>query len=520
MTDTTATETTTTDPSTLVEMNPADLIVGANVRLDARLDKRFIASIRERGVIEPIIAQHDEDGRTVVIAGQRRTLAAVEAGLPTVPVVITKTRAEVDRIIDQMAENDHRAGITPAERVAAVEQLSLLGLTAAQVAKRTATKREDVTAALTVAASTKAKDVVSTHPALTLEQAAALADLEDDPESVETVMEAIKTGKGVDFALKRATQDRDERRETRELTEQAEAQGLRVVELSWMNESTLALNRLRDQDGNPLDPDAHASCPGHAVTIQGRWITVGGCAENCDHDEDDEDGPQDCEGCAHAEDTENVWVRSLAPVCVDWVKHGHRTPYGGTPQVKAADMSEAERAAAKAQRAEVIRLNKDWTTAEAVRLAWLTKFATRKTLPRDAGTFLAHMIASDANTLAHHKVPSTAAKVLGIQAHEWNVRGGISQLIEKANDKRAAVLALAVALAACEARTDRNDWRNNVNTTGRYLRALQSWGYELSEVEQRAAGLWGEHDEKPEEPEPEDDPNEEPEAQEYENEQD
>ena len=40
----------------LVEVDPGTLIVGANVRLDPNVDKQLVASIRERGVLQPIVA--------------------------------------------------------------------------------------------------------------------------------------------------------------------------------------------------------------------------------------------------------------------------------------------------------------------------------------------------------------------------------------------------------------------------------------------------------------------------------
>lgn len=82
----------------------------------------------------------------------------------------------------------------------------------------------------------------------------------------------------------------------------------------------------------------------------------------------------------------------------------------------------------------------------------------------------------------------------GIDAHAYGARARLAELVEKADDKRAAVIALTVALAACEAEANREHWRTPTTTTRRYLRALQTWGYQLVEVEQRAAELWTEPD--------------------------
>ena len=70
-------------------------------------------------------------------AGQRRTLAASEAGLATIPVyIVAADETTVERIVQQMAENDHREAVTDADRVAAFQQLAFEKLTPAVIAKR------------------------------------------------------------------------------------------------------------------------------------------------------------------------------------------------------------------------------------------------------------------------------------------------------------------------------------------------------------------------------------------------
>jgi ParB family chromosome partitioning protein len=110
---------------------PGALVIGANVRRDTHPGaKEFAASIKARGVLEPITAWVDDDGRLVVYRGQRRTLAAASVGTPDglVPVHLVTRPAEVDRVTDQLVENVHRAAMRAAEERDAIEQLSLLGV--------------------------------------------------------------------------------------------------------------------------------------------------------------------------------------------------------------------------------------------------------------------------------------------------------------------------------------------------------------------------------------------------------
>ena len=73
---------------TLEHLNPHSLELDQNVRDDAAVDAEFLASVKELGVLTPIAAMRGEDGLVRVRAGQRRTLAARQAGLATVPVYV------------------------------------------------------------------------------------------------------------------------------------------------------------------------------------------------------------------------------------------------------------------------------------------------------------------------------------------------------------------------------------------------------------------------------------------------
>ncbi|MFJ3385615.1 MULTISPECIES: ParB/RepB/Spo0J family partition protein [unclassified Curtobacterium] len=89
---------------TVVRVDPATLIVAANVRSNTKVTKEFIASVKLHGVLVPITAQEAEDGLRVV-DGQRRTLAAVEAGLAEVPVFVVAPLEDAARIVDQVVVN-------------------------------------------------------------------------------------------------------------------------------------------------------------------------------------------------------------------------------------------------------------------------------------------------------------------------------------------------------------------------------------------------------------------------------
>lgn len=74
---------TTTRPAAVVEhIDPQSIVIEANVRPGDTMKpptKEFIP-IREHGVVMPVHGYRDEQGNVLVRMGERRTLAAREAG--------------------------------------------------------------------------------------------------------------------------------------------------------------------------------------------------------------------------------------------------------------------------------------------------------------------------------------------------------------------------------------------------------------------------------------------------------
>lgn len=453
----------TTQP-TLQMIDPATLIIDTNVRLDPKQDRAFVASIRQHGVLSAITGQADEDGQVHVRMGQRRTLAAIEAKRDEVPVMVLPAATSEDeaaRIIEQLAENDHRAPITDHDRVAAVDALTGMGLSAAQIQKKTNRPKAEVEAARRVNGYAYAREQVEAA-ALTLEQAAVLTEFEDDPEAVERLTTAATEGRGFEHTAQRLRDQRD-----RDALEDATAQelakeGITVLDFPASTESehpnAVSLNYLVNDDADRSDVTAedHRTCEGHAASVR--------IVPTFEGDE--------------------KWRAVVTYCCTDPAKYGHRDRYAsaGTEKKKAADMTEEEREQAKAERREVIENNKAWASAETVRREWLATYLTRKTAPKDAAKVIGTALAKGWRGGAEVDHQRTGAMLgeLGIDASE--------QAVEKASQSRALVLVLARVLAAYEAQTDRSDWRHENASTRAYLTWIATQGYDLSEVEQRAAG--------------------------------
>ena len=426
-------------------LDPTTLLVDVNVRHDARLDADFLASIREHGVLVPIVAVRTSDGQVRVRHGHRRTLAAVETDRREVPVVVIGDDADTDpeqvtRLITQHAENTHRAGLTTAEQVDVFTQLAAFGLTPGQIARRTRARKADVTAALAVGGNDLAKAAAARYEFLTLDQAATVADFADDTDAVKALIAAAKTGQ-FDHVAQRLRDDRDRARAAATLTETLAAAGVPVIEAPDYSDKKITALRDLSHDGQPLTEDTHAACPGRAAYLRPTW---GEPPVQAVH------------------------------VCTDPKTHGH------TPRHDSTKLGGALTDEEKADRARVRENNAAWRSAETVRRDWLRTFCARKTAPKDAAVFIAQAISSGDHALrrALERSHPLGRDLLGLDTSRRHAPAAVDT-----SPSRAQMIALGLVLAAYEDATDVHTWRNPDRATRRYLRYLIANGYAAADVE-------------------------------------
>ena len=110
--------------------------------------KELADSIREHGIIQPIIVEDAGDGTYYIIAGERRTRAARLAGLSKVPVIVKKFSDE-RKLEIALIENIQRENLNPVEEAHAYHQLMTLGnLNQEETAARVGKNRSTVANAL------------------------------------------------------------------------------------------------------------------------------------------------------------------------------------------------------------------------------------------------------------------------------------------------------------------------------------------------------------------------------------
>ncbi|NAZ84637.1 ParB/RepB/Spo0J family partition protein [Kineococcus indalonis] len=532
--------------TTLVQLNPADLIIGDNVRVDTRVDADFLASIKERGVLQPIVAVRHPDGTHVVRYGQRRTLAATQVKRPTVPVLVVAATDEADQIIDQMAENDHRTALTERERLAGITRLFDLGMSAAQIAKQTATDREQVAAARKVAKSATATQVLAQVP-MTFTEAAVLVEFEDTPADVQAMLAKVGTSQFEHLAQRLRDQRAERARHAAYAKKLREAGHTVLDERPGYGEVAQPFDSLR-LNGEPIPAEVRATCPDLALWITERrgWgdpVTGEGVEElnsgaamsggvpagwreadehwkpvvrpepaevadqaadegedaegdGDEYDEDDEDEAEHenrADRLVHEDGrrAELGYCLRTEQWCMKPHVYGYAKPSysggyyvgGGAPKVKMAELPPVEQAKRKAERRDVIESNKAWVSAEKVRQAWLWTFLGRKSAPKGTGRFLAEVLLSGSMRESTYTAIDKAVSYLG----KKDTRTALAEA-GTVTDGRGTVLALAVVLAAHESATGKHSWRTVNPHTRRYLEFLASCGYVLSDVERRACG--------------------------------
>lgn len=441
-------------------IRPGELVWRLNVRTEVDDDPQFAASIRELGVLQPIVAYVNTEARLQVLMGQRRAYFAHQQGLPWVPVVLVAPPFDVDRLVDQLVENHHRAPITLADQAAAVLQLTLHGVTVDEIARRTSRRRVDVNAVLAVAASPAATAAAAVAP-VDLEQAAAIAEVDNDPAAVEQLTAAARQGRGAfEHQLQRVRDERRDREDKARVLAEIRAAGVTAIDrLDWSA-------GVRPLDGLGISPSKHRRCPGHAAYPTGTQRNV--------------DGHWSME-----------W--GIGYVCTQPKLHRKTTDGEVTLDDEAA----------RAARAEVIEGNKQWRAAEQVRRRWLREFARRQRAPLAADAFIAQALlrADECIRRALDNRHVLLRELLAPEEQPVTAADELDQLVARVEDmpqRLVRVLTVATLLAAWEATTDVHCWRDRhdgsalMNRVGGhrgvdtfYMGWFRRFGYEPSEIEQR-----------------------------------
>ncbi|KKS43553.1 MAG: ParB-like protein partition protein [Candidatus Kuenenbacteria bacterium GW2011_GWA2_42_15] len=119
-------------PPSLVQINPYQ----PRKEFESQALESLKNSIREHGIIQPLIVTQTMGGRYELVAGERRLRAAKELNLKTVPVIMRAAK-DSEKLELSLIENIQRADLNPIEKANAYAQLiANFNLTQEEAARR------------------------------------------------------------------------------------------------------------------------------------------------------------------------------------------------------------------------------------------------------------------------------------------------------------------------------------------------------------------------------------------------
>jgi len=112
---------------------------------DEDAQEELKTSIKEFGLLQPVVVRETGPGSYELVMGERRWRASRDLGLPTIPAIVRDT-ADDAMLRDALLENLHRVQLNPLEEAAAYRQLlEEFGTTHEELANRIGRSRSQVT---------------------------------------------------------------------------------------------------------------------------------------------------------------------------------------------------------------------------------------------------------------------------------------------------------------------------------------------------------------------------------------
>jgi ParB family chromosome partitioning protein len=131
----------------LIEIDPNEIVPNPRqprTHFDPDDLAELVHSVREFGVLQPVVVRTNDDGKYELIMGERRTRASREAGLTAIPAIVRDTSDE-NLLRDALLENLHRSELNPLEEASAYQQLlDDFGITQEELATRIGRSRPQI----------------------------------------------------------------------------------------------------------------------------------------------------------------------------------------------------------------------------------------------------------------------------------------------------------------------------------------------------------------------------------------
>ena len=158
--------------------------------------EELASSIREHGIIQPVVLR-STDGGYEIVAGERRWRAARKAGIKKIPCVIRELTDEQNMLV-AIIENMQREDLNPIEEAEGLSRMiEVYGLTQEQVSKGVGKSRPYITNSLRLLKLSDDVREMTREGKLTAGHARALAGIKDIERQKKLALKAVKEGLSV-----------------------------------------------------------------------------------------------------------------------------------------------------------------------------------------------------------------------------------------------------------------------------------------------------------------------------------
>jgi ParB family chromosome partitioning protein len=267
-----------TEP-TAVQMIPVEDISPSplNPRSDLGELAELAASITSLGIIQPLTVRPTEDGRYLLVAGERRYAAALAAGLTQVPAIVREMDNR-EALEIALVENCQRRDLNPTDEAKAYRALiDGHGYTQRSLAKQIGRSQSHI--AKRLALLELPEDVRSEVDSggITLPDAGELARLAKHPERLEAARKQARSYGTVEAAVREQLRQQEAEAAAKKALKEVRSKGVPVVDWpkgSWYSEQARPVSYLAG-----IEEQAHASEPCHAASVNPAGEVVWICTD-------------------------------------------------------------------------------------------------------------------------------------------------------------------------------------------------------------------------------------------------
>ncbi|GLE59070.1 hypothetical protein NJBCHELONAE_43810 [Mycobacteroides chelonae] len=462
----------------------------------------LVPSIEANGIRTPLLGYWNDESGVTITDGQRRMLAAREAGLSEVPVLVRphvsddEAARNADRLIEQLITTKHRDDLTEVEYMRGVQELfDSKVFKHAEVTKRIGLSNKEATTIKKLGKSQAAMAAIEDRQ-LSMADALIVAQFQGN----ETALEKLSNARPdqLQHVAARIKRDEKEAAEYAEVAAPYAAKGFTILPRNFYspNEPEYVWSeKLINAEGEAVDAEAISAHSEHwAVRLTRREAYVhmqGGHIVPTDEvDEEADDDEPAAEGYVHVKLVK--WQEVWCPVY--YTKEAETL--GLTARSGQPAQTDAQDADAKAreteERRKTVELNKHGLAAQDVRREWVAALLSRRTAPKGSVVFIGAQLAQHRDLLNRNKAAHTAATLFG-QTDAVAITNQATAL-DDTGDSRATMLLLGQVLGALEALTPKSAWAAKPGTwsyqpySRDYLTFLAAQGYSLSDIERVITG--------------------------------